>query len=122
MKLDPLHPKQELFFFVEGDVDDTIAKDMRDLITSLTQQRNWTIGPPRFVNEVDSPKQSDVDQPLRTVGVTLELFSALRTKSEIAFELDGVQVGWIEDGVPCRALGEAFLGEWERSLLAVPPQ
>jgi len=35
---------------------------------------------------------------------------------EIAFELDGAQIGWIERGIVDNSLREGLLAEWQRTL------
>ena len=68
------HPIEEMLFFVADEVDEGSAAAMRQLVQRLAQSRAWTIDPPIFVDEVEDPEDPQ-DEPLRTVGGVLRLYS-----------------------------------------------
>jgi hypothetical protein len=134
---------QLLFFFS----DDVSAKDVERLgvlLSDLASQREWTLGPPRFVDETDiESATAPGDEPIRTVGGALELrrpgptlttdedrrhyadvdflvkglakFSAT-TQTELEFELGGTYVGDIVRGQISDVLTQGLLEEWRRAL------
>ena len=71
------HPRQEFLFYIEDDLSAPLVDAMRLAVERLHSRRDWVIAPPVFVDTVDSPANSEIDEPIRTVGGTLELYSAL---------------------------------------------
>lgn len=142
--MNPNHPKQRLVFYISDDiVDENDVVEMHDLVTDLAASRDWVVGPPIFVNESQAdveagelrtvggffelfsalppwgnalPKETDRAH-FDEVKATIDALAALSEKTghEIAFELDGAQIGWIEKGAIDNSLREGLLGEWERS-------
>lgn len=139
----PDHPKQALVFFIEGEVDDRLASELRALIERVSESRPWTLGPPEFLDETDA----DEGESVRSVGGTFEVYSAwppwnedlplevdraqfqeteLLVRSlaglsaahrvDIVFKLDRVDVGAVESGEMTPALAEGLLGEWRRAI------
>lgn len=147
MQMDPNHPKQKLVFHISDDIkgeDDVLA--MRDVVTELAHSRLWVIGPPIFLNESEDDPEvgelrtvggfvelfsalppwgevlpGEVDQAhFEEVKATIDALAAFskKTDHEIAFELDGAQIGWIERGVVDNSLRDGLLGEWQRTFTA----
>jgi len=138
------YPVQKLVFFLEDDYGEGDVARLRDHISRLAPVRQWTIGPPEFI---DSRESAD-SQEDRTVGGILPLYSALPDSSsrrlpkeldeshladveflieqlsafsaetglDLGLELDGTAVGWIDDGRPDKLLREGLIGEWRRTL------
>jgi hypothetical protein len=50
---------------------------MRHLVKDLGSARRWTAGPPEWIDHTNEEVDNTVDEPARTVGGVLELFSAL---------------------------------------------
>lgn len=147
MQIDPNHPKQKLVFYISDDIDDeNDVVAMRDVVTDLARARQWIIGPPIFLNETqDDPEAGElrtvggfvelfsalppwgnalpreIDRAhFEEVKTTIDALTAFskETAHEIAFELDGAQIGWIENGVVDNSLREGLLEEWERTFTA----
>ena len=146
VNIQPNHPQQRLLFFIAGTPTPEMVAAMEKAIHDLTQSRSWVIGPPEFVDETLPPQETG-EQPVRTVGGFLSLYSALppnqlpfetdkahlaevsglmeslrgfssATRCSIEFELDDVFVGVIESGDMDETLREGFIGEWRRTLEA----
>ncbi len=143
--MDPDHPKETLLFYISDDiVDESNVALLKELIARLAQSRDWATSPPVFVdNEEDDSEPGslrtvggfmelysgrvpwderlpvEVDRAhldeVRTIVDALAIFSA-ETRHEIAFELNGAQVEWVEKGVPDNSLRVGILEELERSL------
>jgi hypothetical protein len=140
------HPRQRLLFFIDDDVRSSDVEAMANAVATIASSREWVIGVPEFVDETLEPETA-VDQPIRTVGGILELFSgwppwdtriprdidhahlceventvdamvvlSRTTGKDIAFELDGTQVGWISKGQPDSLLREGLLEPWRQKL------
>lgn len=144
MKVNPNHPKQKLVFYISDDIEDERdVFGMHEAVTSLSRSLKWVIGPPVFLNETqDDPEAGEwrtvggfielfsalppwgaalspeVDRAhFEEVKATIDALTAFskQTGHEIAFELDGAQIGWIEKGIVDNSLREGLLGEWERT-------
>jgi hypothetical protein len=146
MQVDPKHAKQRLLFYISDAIDreDDVAA-MHDLVNQIAASREWVIGPPVFLNESEEDAEAgslrtvggflelystlppwgdalprEVDREhfdeVKAIISALAAFSK-RTGHEIAFELDGAQIGWIENGVVDNSLREGLLEEWEKSLM-----
>ena len=144
-EIDPIHhPRQKFLFFVAQDINDSIRSKIRQLIDTISSSRSWIIGPPRFVDSVDKIGTIQ-DSPIETLGGELEIYTALhplklpkdidrqhlkeveaivdavRVLSEyeqlaFEFELDGVSVGAIDDGIINKTLRVGLLNEWKKGL------
>ena len=143
--MDPAHAKQRLLFYISDAIDDShdIA-DMKKVIEEVAVMREWVIAPPDFVDESEIndeagplrtvggclemysalPPWGDALPPeidrahldeVKTIIHAVAAFSK-RTGHEIAFELDGSQIGWIENGIVDNSLREGLLEEWEKTL------
>jgi hypothetical protein len=80
MTLDRSFPTQTLLFFVTNDITNEIRAEVATLVANLAVSREWVIGPPRFVNEVeelDEAERRDGDVPFETVGGVLVIYSAM---------------------------------------------
>lgn len=138
--VDPRHPKQKLVFYISDEIaDESEVVAMRDVVTELAASREWVIGPPVFLNESQEdaeagelrtvggflelysalppwgdalPEEMDRAHLIEVKAAinALATFSG-RTGHEIAFELDGAQIGWIERGVVDKSLREGMLEE-----------
>lgn len=143
--MDINHPKIELLFYIADDiVDENDVLRMKTVVSEVGASRSWVIAPPVFINESDKDAEvgelrtvggvlklfsalppwgdalsQDIDRAhldeVKAVIGALIPFSET-TKHEIAFEMDGVPVGWIERGVVGKSLNEGLLKPWERSL------
>lgn len=138
------HPRQKFLFFVAQDITDSIQDKIIQLIKNITSSRSWIIGPPRIVSSIDKMEATQ-DSPIETLGGELEIYSAahpltlpkdidrqhleeveaiveaVRVLSEhdqlaFEFELDGVYVGAIDDGIINKTLRVGLLDEWEKGL------
>jgi hypothetical protein len=148
MTLDPNHPRIPFSFYVyEAVVDDEDARRMRQVVERLAASRQWSIAPPEFFDSVEPPFNPGKDRPVRRVGGTVDVYSALppwrerlprdvdqRNLSEvedvvrevselsaesgrtIAFQLGGVDVGWITKGQADRLLLDGLLKPWRSAL------
>jgi hypothetical protein len=132
------HPKQTLLFHVAQDFGEELPPIVQRVVGEIGRGRDWLIERPRFIDEIHT---SNFGTPVRTVGGTLLVYSALppwRLPIEadkkhfeevtwlvevlrqfsalqslaIEFELDGTFVGSVEDGRVDRTLSEGLLGEW----------
>jgi hypothetical protein len=130
------YPIQQLLFFLDSDFDDSVVAQLHAVVVAERIRRNWTLGPPTFIDDTDS-------DGLRTVGGILRLYSALPPWGErlplaidralleevrhlikalarfsaesgvdIGFEVDGEAVGWIAGGEADESLAVGFIGEW----------
>ncbi|MEO8378056.1 MAG: hypothetical protein ABI779_00185 [Acidobacteriota bacterium] len=130
-----------MLFYVVGDVDDALIEHLRDAIDDVAESRDWTVGPPTFIEE-DDENDNEV-----LVGGTFEMYTALppwaekldpkvdqahfnevtsivsamkrfsdRTGATVVFEIDDHSVGEIAHGTLDRTLQVGLLGEWERVL------
>lgn len=140
------HPKQRLLFYMPGSQESECIEQLRSLVHRMAVQKSWTIAPPTFVDEVEAP-DNPTDDPVRTVGGFIEVYSALppwrdrlpqdidesnfsdceflidqlrlfsqEHSCQFEFELDGVYVGQIADGMLDKLLADGFLGEWRKAL------
>lgn len=135
---------QRLLFFVAQDVDDGIIGAVKQTVRDLAAATTWLLAPPVFVDRVDDARSDIADTEDRTVGATLDMLGttgntlpkdldaatfadvdrfvqAVQALSaecslDVEFELDGVDVGAIQDGVLDQSLAEGLLGEWRRHL------
>jgi len=127
-------------FFLDSDFDDANVAQLHTVVVAEGIRRNWTLGPPTFIDDSDP-------EGLRTVGGTLRLYSALppwdkrlplavdrahlkevrhliktlarfsvESGVDIGFEVDGEAVGWIAGGEADESLADGFIGEWESHL------
>ena len=138
------HPRQKFAFFIEDDVSPSDVEAMEAAISSLAGSRAWVIDGPRFVNETlepDSPedypiqtvggflelfsarppwgerlpRQMDKTQLSEVESVIDAMIGFSKaTGREIAFELDGTQVGWVSNGEPDRGIRDGLLGPWRQ--------
>ena len=144
--ISPDHPKQRLLFFVSQNADESLRRQTKALVLDLANRKSWVNGPPRFVDEWETPSPASGDAAIETLGGYIELYSAVRPWSLkrgvdqahleevedlvaalqalslknavcVEFELDGKFVGAIENGIPDRLLEEGLLGEWRRNLI-----
>ena len=134
---------QRLLGYVLEPADDTVWK-VEPWVAELGAKRQWlTGGVPVFVNEISDPGDPGTgDEPIATLGFLLELSppdqdpatrtSELRACQDVAFlihqvasfsahsgisfefELDGVYVGKVVNGVLNKTLQEGLLDEWAR--------
>lgn len=122
--LDRYDDRSILLCYPEGEADDDVADAVaswhRDLVAA---EDNWALGPPEFIDEVHEgdrtigvvirllpPVDRDgVPSPIavdRQMLVDVERLVASGSKFtaeedfELALELDGLVVGWIEAGAP----------------------
>ena len=143
IKLD--NPIQQFIFFIVSDVSEEDIRKIETLIKEISLSRKWVVGPPQFVNEIEEPENLEVDEPIRTLGGVLEIYSALppnqlpheidqkhyeevkaiinkliefskKIDCEIECELDGVHVGTIDNGQADNLITDGLLGEWEAGL------
>lgn len=140
------YPTQQLVFYVDEEADDSIRNAVHEMIEELSSAREWLLGPPEFIDEVDDPEtDSAEDLPIETVGGVLEIYSALApisllkdldamhyrevvaiveavkkiSRSEkitFDFELDGVFVGLVKDGKINKTLQSGLLDPWREHL------
>lgn len=145
MQVAPNHPKQKLVFYISDDIsNETDVVAMRDVVMELARSRSWVIGPPVFLDESeDDPEAGELrtvggfielfsalppwgetlpealDRAhFEEVKATIDAMAVFSKESnhEIAFELDGAQIGWIERGIVDNSLREGLLVEWQRTL------
>ena len=64
------HPIQHLLFFLDSDFDDANVAQLHTVVVAEGMRRNWTLGPPAFIDDTDP-------DGVRTVGGALRLYSAL---------------------------------------------
>lgn len=142
--LHPQYARQRLLFFVAQDVDDEIVGAVKQMVRDLATATTWLLAPPVFVDRTDDARSAEADTEDRTVGGTLDILGtagntlpkdldaatfadvdrvvqAVQALSaqwslDMEFELDGAQVGAIENGVLDGSLAEGLLGEWRRHL------
>lgn len=77
-RVSPEHPRCVLLFAFEDDPSDDQCAAMEILAERLEDLRPWTVGPPEFVDMIDEAGCTDPgDEPVRTVGVYIELYSGL---------------------------------------------
>lgn len=147
----PDHPRQKLVFFITSDISESLRKSIERLVNELGVSREWILGPPIYISFVDEPDDvSKGDRPIETTGGYIELYSALPPWSlpehvdrvhleevvslidalrdfskkhsvSFEFELDGDNVGAIEDGVMDKCLSVGLIGEWKRKH-GLPPE
>jgi hypothetical protein len=139
------NPIQEFIFFIVSEISEEDVRKVEKLVKEVSLSRKWVIDPPQFVNEIDEPENPEIDEPIRTLGGMLQVYSALppnqlpheidkkhyeevktiinslidfskETSCEIECELDGVNVGTIDDGQADNLITEGLLGEWEAGL------
>lgn len=85
------HPKEKLLFFVLNPDSGATAK-LVAFVSELSQARQWTIGPPEFIDVTEDASSNPIDFPLRTLGGVLELYSArLPREKALPRELDKAQ-------------------------------
>lgn len=73
------HPKLQFLFFIEGDIDDELRADVETLVQKIADSRDWVIGAPEFVDQVDGPDENDRpgDLPGETLGGVMALYTSL---------------------------------------------
>jgi hypothetical protein len=126
---------QALLAYVTSDVTDGDVVALNALAASMAQAETWTVGPPRFVDEVDDSSGSKPeDEPVRTMGIVLPVSSPgaipetpvseperflaaladLSRARKIDFEvlLDDTYVGEISSGEMDRLLRDGLLAQW----------
>jgi hypothetical protein len=128
--------RSTLLCYPEGEADDDVSAAVaswhRDL---LTVDHDWSIGLPEFIDELyegdrtvgvaiellppldrnGAPMPRALDAQMLADAETLVAAAAEFTRDndvELAFELDGLAVGWIERGVADRQLVEGLLRPW----------
>lgn len=125
-----------LLCYPEGEADDGVSAVVSawhgDL---LAIDHDWSLGLPEFIDEfhegdrtvgvtiqllppVDrdgAPMPRSLDRQMLDDVATLIAAASEFTRGknmELAFELDGLVVGWVEAGVPDRQLAEGLLQPW----------
>jgi hypothetical protein len=114
------------------------AEEMGRLVAQLNEDRLWSGGPIRFVNEIDASSASQPeDVPIHTVGGTLQLRrqddsppsieaaqlaevellmerlrAFTRSAGSVVIQYDGEEIGGIENGEMDRSLSVGLLDEW----------
>ena len=63
------HPIQQLLFYLDGDFDYADIARLHAVVIAEGRHRNWTLGPPTFIDATDS-------EGVRTVGGVLRISSA----------------------------------------------
>jgi hypothetical protein len=129
-----------LLFFVDDDLPAGADAEIERAVTEMRALRDWTVGPPEFVDQHHEDGARDIGGVLtlyapqtadgRDLPVDLdrrlledarafvervaELSRALGI--DIGFELDQNSTGWVEKGEPTPSLSVGLLDEWERVL------
>lgn len=143
--IDINHPKQQVVFFLVDDYDENIVKDLGKLIDKLShtwllkkpefidevddENLSFEDIPLRTVGLVfyiysalppwgdKLPKDIDKKHLDEIKYLVAELACFSRNKScELALEIDGSQIGWIENGIPDEGITETLISEWENTL------
>jgi hypothetical protein len=138
------HPKKELLFVIEQNLDDTIKAKAWDFVIGLASQRDWVLGPPQLVNQRqksaagggvsrelfgglleiysalppwDLPREIDLAH-LNEVAFLIDLLSEFSRVNQlnIMFQLDGEFIGSIDFGEMDKSLRVGLLEEWRRHL------
>lgn len=133
-----------LLAFLTGEYSESHVEEVRLLVESLQESRQWNPSPPVFLDEIDySSCTNATDRPIRTIGlflplkqpwtglpVTVEIqqyfgveevvksIEELSTRFgvEFEFELGGVFVGDILSGKVSDLILWGLLGEWKKRL------
>ncbi|NEQ42485.1 MAG: hypothetical protein F6K00_02545 [Leptolyngbya sp. SIOISBB] len=137
------HPKQSFLFFIDDEINELKVSKMKLMISEITDKYNWINGAPKFVDDCQEfedgdfltiggeleiysalppwgdrlPKEVDTIH-LNEVKILinyLEKYSK-ETDSTISIEIDGTQIGWIENGISDTGITETLLMEWEKIL------
>ena len=138
------HPRQKFAFFIEDDVSPSDVEAMEAALSALAGSRAWVIDRPRFVNETLEPESTEdypiqtvggflelfsawppwgerlprqIDEAqLSEVESVIDAMIGFSkaTGREIAFELDGTQVGWVSNGEADRSIRDGLLGPWRK--------
>jgi len=145
MSINSNHPKQQFAFFITSELDERAVVDLKHLIKTISLEREWVLGPPEFFDEVDEPENPEIDDEIRTVGGILNIYSAMPpwrlpkeidekhflevkliidslllfsniNKCEIEFEIDGVHVGTIQNGIANNLITKGLLDEWKNGI------
>lgn len=131
---------QQLLFFISDDFDDSLVNKVFDFINSMLKERTWSFSSVEFVNQIDLPVNSSLDNPVWILGGMFYLYKnvneiekkqyddvdyILNKLSEFSkesgheweIELDYENVGTIKNGKLDKSLKEGLLGEWSRHLI-----
>lgn len=138
------HPKTNLYFFLGEEPTNDLAHEFELLLDSMSDNREWVIGPPELVDFIDEP--DDDGEEVHTYGGVLEMYSALppwgtklpreidkRHFEEAAaiveelcgfsrahhcqfeLQLDDTYVGSIDNGSSDSLIQIDLLGEWKKA-------
>ena len=137
--------RQTFLFFLAQEVHDEERQLVGKMVEQLSTSRTWVVGAPQFIDTVEHDGIRAGDLPTDTVGGAHEIYSALipdgipyeidalhldeieyivdfvRRVSleyglEFEFELDGVYVGTVEDGVVDATLAKGLIEEWRHRI------
>ncbi len=135
------HPVQDLIFYVDKKrVSGNAMNVMESGTEKLAPLREWVLGPPVFVNELDHDRKpfmggllqiypSYSSNPLppkinrqhfEEVKALIDVMQGISAdhRIPIAFELNGEQIGRIRSGSPDQGLLDGLLYEWEKAINA----
>jgi hypothetical protein len=71
------HPRQELRFFVSGNIDANSRSLLNELVAQLSTKRAWVLGPPTLVEGVEHPEGLGGEDSSNFIQVGIEIYSAL---------------------------------------------
>lgn len=141
-----LLPREKLLFYVADDLTPPIREHVRQLVERFAKERQWLLGPPKYIELVEHFATRIEDLPVETVGGEFEVYSphaadelptevdaqlytevnqlvqAVRSLSEehgVAFEFmyGGNYAGAIEAGKINRTLQVGLLDEWRKRVV-----
>lgn len=122
------HPRRLMTLIMVSGIGGQTISELAICVATLARSRTWLIGPPEFVNEFMDPEDLPSDEvPLNVTGVTFEIYSELEPNvldaetqqrqnedvtaflraiekfskaygADFEMDLDGDQIGEIEDG------------------------
>jgi hypothetical protein len=76
--ISPDHPRREMVLVMVSAVGGQTIAELAVFIAKLARSRSWLNSPPEFSNEFEDPNDLEPgDEPMNTVGVTLEIYSEL---------------------------------------------
>lgn len=119
-----------LLCYIEGFPEPPEVEAILHALSVLHRRRSWLVAKPEFVNEgedddrtlglllrLPTPDARDVSAERAALADVEALVAAAElitstTNAELAFELDGVVVGWVATGARDRMLDQGFLKPW----------